>query len=950
MASKRARALSPGLPFPDSSLKRFKTDEVSEEMAAAREDCFRRALVCVAKQGWGKEVFEAAKTCKLVYTDADLWSHLVRLTFVHRGKAVSSLVPSLRTCDVTYTPLLSVTLAGSFDRARWLVTAAAAKPCECSLYNVCDASYKEVAEETAALFIEKGARLEDLSRSSWGQPIAAACRAGRPRLVALLVRAGANLDLNWGQSPLSWALQHGHMDVLDAIFARPKEDSIGINQAGENGYTPLMLAIEKGLTTAALQMINNRGADLNAVLGSRDGETRRWRPIHFAARTGQLAILDALLAKKAAADFDDRYPQTPSPLSVAAQEGRLDACKVLVAAGASLKDGEGMHPLDYASRAGHEEVFEFLLSAGAEITAGCDTNRRYCIHWACRAGNVKIATRILELMPGHASLPGSAGTPIFEASRVGNKELFFILLHKAPTSIFYESGSLTPIMLLACGCRDDGQEELKWREAVKRTEGDRVAIVQELIKRGAGVNAVHRYVSPLMVAAQNGCLDLCRLLVANGASPSNVEKALELAVLAGQQEVSLFLLEHTALTVQILGAAIGSPGRRSQEDLALELIAKAKLRGQKVNWGASLQQACSQGLIDVAFALIEEGADVASSWGGARSTSLHELASGSLQLESGWTPNKSGRTIIDLARELVAKGANVNAETERMFVSDADTPLLRAMGARDEDLCLELLRLGASPFRLTGRTPLAVACRYGLKRVATTLIDSYGCKADDFVAEMDWCPPLVYALRRDDHELALALLARKADPNLFGKSVNDKPLLVALRRKSAPMVEALLAHGARTEITCDKGKSMLYKACEKGLEVIARSLIRAGADVNFVYREKVDKWARGKKRKSTVRRNCIEVIVHSFHGSFEMQARMKAFVEARRKGLPEPELPESVLQGNSAENEDTGPDDLDEMANFSVATSEPRPLDEEGNWDDHNDYYYDDPYDFGGYA
>src|SRR5918992_2382238 len=99
------------------------------------------------------------------------------------------------------------------------------------------------------------------------------------------------------------------------------------------------------------------------ALGAEDkGEALR-----EAARAGDLARIEALLAAGAPVDAPARYGQTP--LYYAAEKGHLAAAKRLVETGANVnvRDGFfGASALEIALQSGHVELARYLLTHGAE--------------------------------------------------------------------------------------------------------------------------------------------------------------------------------------------------------------------------------------------------------------------------------------------------------------------------------------------------------------------------------------------------------------------------------------------------------------------------------------------------------------------------------------------------------------------------------------------------------
>lgn len=143
----------------------------------------------------------------------------------------------------------------------------------------------------------------------------------------------------------------------------------------------------------------------------------------IAARAGNAATVDVLLAGRARVDARNRFSDTA--VMVAALNGRLDIVKKLVERGADL-NLSGWTPLIYAATGGHDDVARYLLGEGAKIDAqspngttalmmavregrfttaelliasGADVNRRNqdgasALDWAKRSGDKALVARL----------------------------------------------------------------------------------------------------------------------------------------------------------------------------------------------------------------------------------------------------------------------------------------------------------------------------------------------------------------------------------------------------------------------------------------------------------------------------------------------------------------------------------------------------------------------------
>jgi ankyrin repeat protein len=124
-------------------------------------------------------------------------------------------------------------------------------------------------------------------------------------------------------------------------------------------YDDLIVAVANDRADTVKTLLN-LGVDPNSVDPNGD-------PIlYIAARAGNAATVDVLLATKVKVDARTRYGDTP--LMGAALAGQLEIAKRLRAKGAEL-DYPGWTPLIYASTGGHDAVVTFLLDQGANINA-----------------------------------------------------------------------------------------------------------------------------------------------------------------------------------------------------------------------------------------------------------------------------------------------------------------------------------------------------------------------------------------------------------------------------------------------------------------------------------------------------------------------------------------------------------------------------------------------------
>jgi len=409
----------------------------------------------------------------------------------------------------------------------------------------------------------------------------AAAHADRLDIAAALLKAGARAGATdrYGVTPLYLASVNGNADFI----ARLLDAGVDPNTTDPTGETALMTAARTGLP-AALRVLVDRGARVDA----RDPEFQQ-TALMIATREGHTAAVTLLIERGADVNAQTRKGPLPpfvlpckgtgcgsegvginrgglpdrgrrleakggmTPLLYAARDGRLDAARALVAAGADveLADANGIRPLLTAILNNRLDVARLLLDRGAHVNADDFWGRSPL--WAAveyrnldmnnndqdsptdngvdrapildfikllldKGANANVRTR--EVPPSRRWLYSlndvswvdfTGQTPFLRAALSADTTTMRLLLQYGADPNLATPAGTTPLMAAA---------GVNWVVAQTYTESpkarlDAVALCLEL---GADVNAANSMgLTALLGAANRGSNDIIELLVSRGA-------------------------------------------------------------------------------------------------------------------------------------------------------------------------------------------------------------------------------------------------------------------------------------------------------------------------------------------------------------------------------------------------------------------------------------------------
>jgi ankyrin repeat protein len=395
-----------------------------------------------------------------------------------------------------------------------------------------------------------------------GPPLIAAARLADDDAVRALLADGADVNTRYGDqtTALHWAAHRDAAELVAVLIGAGAD----VNAADDHGVTALSLACLNG-SLPIVQALLDGGADANAGRGN--GET----PLMTAARVGNVEVVRLLLAAGADPDATEatlgqtalmqtvaenhtpvarvllevgvavsaRSTNRFTPLLFAAQQGNIDAARLLLAAGAdvneSAPDGIGGNTnartrfvtdtdaaaLLVAIDSGHADMARFLLEQGADPNhSGAG---RTALHAAVQGAMPEVVAALLErgadpnarlerrlpfvsrrINQDNGLTPSNIGaTPFFLAASFGDLEGMRLLLDGGADPLLRVNDGTTALMVAAGADYVDGADKYG-----RRWFGDNLALqrsaletIRFLLDLGLGVNDTNDYEQTTLHAA-----------------------------------------------------------------------------------------------------------------------------------------------------------------------------------------------------------------------------------------------------------------------------------------------------------------------------------------------------------------------------------------------------------------------------------------------------------------
>lgn len=440
--------------------------------------------------------------------------------------------------------LLKAVKTGKLDRVREEIDNGAD-------VNATDPDTKEtilrVAVEKGSLaivqaLIEAGAMIE--AEDPFDSPLSEATYQGNVEMVRLLTQRYPYSETSRSSyaQAFKWIAILGHVDILHCIVAAGVDINLIIDQDG----TALHCAVGRSQLVIVRELLS-MGADVNCTNISEEAYDRLGQtPLMLAveglvryfgpstsgeAPQEEIEIFQILLSAGADVNRSNRKGQVP--LLLAAEVNRTDILQQLITAGANLdhQDSQGKTALMIAAGLGNSAVVKLLIESGTDINLR-DLHGNTALIYATGAEveekEVEIEVEIIKEETGCQSerfrktvekRQGSRRKQIANLLRTagitddGSKE---VLLIKSAAN-----GKLGAVeALIDTGARVNfllSKQGTALSQAVRHRHQ---AVVATLLVEGADPNlSAYSREKPLILAAENGDLEIVRLLLDAGADP-----------------------------------------------------------------------------------------------------------------------------------------------------------------------------------------------------------------------------------------------------------------------------------------------------------------------------------------------------------------------------------------------------------------------------------------------
>lgn len=615
------------------------------------------------------------------------------------------------------------------------------------------------------------------------------------------------------------ATRSGHLETVEYLLAKFDYQQNSISKAitgplisgNQAAISELLRRFQWEQGSPVIASLLERAAYMNMPLGliqnvadqlkrQQSDLTNCLQPaLHAAIKVGNKAVAEIILtlkssgteATESATDEESQLQGYPiSLLHLAVANGNVDLLSMLASENlpTGMRDEKNRTPLHLASMLSYQSMVRRLIAMKIDVNAK-DVLGRTALHYAALMGHLEIVKELLWEEDMEINMKDLAGdTPLLLATKMRQKEVVEELLEENACSrkrnklkdtalhIAIRNADESIVQLITAA--DDVDLEAKAKDSftplLLAAENGHLDIFKHLLIRGAEKNVVNAdELTPLHLAAKNGHVALAEFLIQNGADieclSDDYSRPLHLAAEAGHVALVKMLLQYNA-------------NRESQNvyDQTSVIIASAAGNVETVrcliNHGVSLDQgngnrwtalslAASRGYLEIIEILLKAvESDKKLKW---------EQADLNKALHAAIRGNH-----LSLVKRLLERGADIGSKD-----CDGDSSLCNAMYASSVDMARFVLKYDVDVHHTNkqGRNALHLAIKKRLDERVELLI---GARSDLNISD-DWLSShLNYAARDGTLASFSMLLDAIEDITIRLKANNAICMYVACRGRN----------------------------------------------------------------------------------------------------------------------------------------------------------------------